>query len=365
MAKDLQRLSTPGQSSLLLPEKYLASAEICLPALQLAATQNIPESELIEGLGLSGDQLREPNCLLNTAQQLSFMQNMRACSKDPAIGLEVGIRANFSALGVFGLAMLSASSTREVLKLGGKYYHLGGTLATIHYREVGDEVAYDVVLPALEPDIQRYLAEEQLASFYAYASEFMGQDYIPRQGDKVVAEKVYFQHPCPVYVDRYQEIFRCELVFDADCTRMVYDRQLLDRPLALSNASASAMCASLCAKMIDERKEGDPLIDQIQRLLAQTPQDFPKIEQIADRLGIAERALRRRLAEAGTRYSQLLSDVKCNLAIELLRSEDLTVERISELLGYTEVTNFRRAFKTWTGHSPRSYRQTLRSSVSS
>jgi AraC-like DNA-binding protein len=69
--------------------------------------------------------------------------------------------------------------------------------------------------------------------------------------------------------------------------------------------------------------------------------------------------MRRRLSELGTSYQRILDDVRRELAIEYLRTTNLTVQEIAELLGYSEVTNFRRAFMRWVEMSPYQYRKQI------
>ena len=77
--------------------------------------------------------------------------------------------------------------------------------------------------------------------------------------------------------------------------------------------------------------------------------------EIARRLGLSQRTLARRLAGEGLSFSQILHELKLDLATRYLR-EGLTVSRIAWLLGYHEVSAFTHAFKRWTGKSPRQLR---------
>jgi AraC-like DNA-binding protein len=80
---------------------------------------------------------------------------------------------------------------------------------------------------------------------------------------------------------------------------------------------------------------------------------------IASRLALSERTLRRRLRALGTSYNRILQDVRSATAKECLRDSTLTMESIAWRLGYTETANFRHAFKRWTGQSPQAFRREL------
>jgi AraC-like DNA-binding protein len=80
---------------------------------------------------------------------------------------------------------------------------------------------------------------------------------------------------------------------------------------------------------------------------------------IANRLALSERTLRRRLRALGTSYNRILQDVRSATAKQWLRDSNLTMESIAWRLGYTETANFRHAFKRWTGQSPQAFRRQL------
>lgn len=86
-------------------------------------------------------------------------------------------------------------------------------------------------------------------------------------------------------------------------------------------------------------------------------QGILQAHRVATLLQVSERTLRRRLQEQGTSYQDLVDEIRCELALELLQKErGLTNDRISQKLGYSSPTSFNRAFRRWTGRAPRSAR---------
>ena len=69
-----------------------------------------------------------------------------------------------------------------------------------------------------------------------------------------------------------------------------------------------------------------------------------------------ERTIRRKLTMEGTSYKDILSEVRKQIALELIAAGDASMEKIAEKLGYSEVAGFYHAFKTWTGTTPARYR---------
>ena len=87
----------------------------------------------------------------------------------------------------------------------------------------------------------------------------------------------------------------------------------------------------------------------------------PTLSQVASRLFISTRTLRRRLEDAQTSYQEIVGETRRDLAVRYLTQTSLSTEAIAETLGYSDTANFRQAFKRWTGESPQQYRRRARS----
>ena len=91
----------------------------------------------------------------------------------------------------------------------------------------------------------------------------------------------------------------------------------------------------------------------VQRLLVT---GYPKLERVAGEVGITRRTLQRRLATAGTSYSNLVNETRYQLAAELLEDRSVPISSIARAVGFANHSAFSRAFHRWTGVTPRHYR---------
>ena len=82
----------------------------------------------------------------------------------------------------------------------------------------------------------------------------------------------------------------------------------------------------------------------------------PKMETLAKQLHVSARTLQRRLAEHQTTFQDAVDAVRRELAQQYLRDPHLGVSEVAFLLGYSELSTFDRAFKRWTGKTPREFR---------
>jgi len=91
-------------------------------------------------------------------------------------------------------------------------------------------------------------------------------------------------------------------------------------------------------------------------ILELLPQGHPGIQQAAQKLNVPVRTLQRRLHDAGLTYSELVDQVRCKAACRLLAAESLCMAEVATALGFSDPSNFSRAFQRWTGMSPSQYR---------
>jgi AraC-like DNA-binding protein len=89
------------------------------------------------------------------------------------------------------------------------------------------------------------------------------------------------------------------------------------------------------------------------------------IDQVSDALGTSPRTLQRQLAAEGRTYSEVLDEIRAESASDLLETTDASLSQIAEQLGYSNLSNFNRAFRRWAAVSPRAFRRQRWGSASS
>jgi AraC-like DNA-binding protein len=87
-------------------------------------------------------------------------------------------------------------------------------------------------------------------------------------------------------------------------------------------------------------------------------QGLSKIELAAEAAGMTVRTLQRRLMEAGISYTQLVNTSRVDIAARWLQAGELSITEIARMLGYSDASNFTRAFRRQTGMSPQAFRET-------
>ena len=82
------------------------------------------------------------------------------------------------------------------------------------------------------------------------------------------------------------------------------------------------------------------------------------LEELTRQFGMSESELKRYIVrESGYTYRYLLRDLRLRRAVELLRNTNLSMERIMEETGYSNMNNFYRSFKEHFGQTPLEFRK--------
>jgi len=343
-------------------DKYLISAAVHLPTWQWIEEHDVDIRKVLEGTGLQERNMRDPHCILTSAQNNRFLHNLIALRTDEALGLQTGRRSKLSGIGVLGLMMLCAPTIRKAIEVGTEFAPIGGAVGGLVTMNDKSRSSIGFHPPPSGPLLRPYLTEDMFAAIYSYLSDLTGTN-LPDTGkpnSRVHATLVRFAYPEPAYVDEYRTFFQCPLEFDAPISEMVLSAEVLDDPPVLSNDLAYDQCRELCMQLVVKMREEAPLVREARQCLTREPARYSSLPALAAKLSVPPRTLQRHLAKVGLSFSVMLADVRSTISQDLLSNPALTVEEVASAVGYSEPGNFRRAFRAWTGVTPSEYRQALR-----
>jgi len=157
----------------------------------------------------------------------------------------------------------------------------------------------------------------------------------------------------------YEEHFQAPVHFGQDEDAVWFDQHWLDTPLKSALPALHQRAAERVERQIaDMAPPEDSLAALLERSLVANPALLSqRLEDVADTLNLHPRTLQRRLREAGQNYSDLQARVRFHLASEWLKEGALSVESISERLGFADRRSFTQAFVRWAKVSPSQFRR--------
>jgi AraC-like DNA-binding protein len=195
----------------------------------------------------------------------------------------------------------------------------------------------------------RFLMEQQLTQTSTHLRAVL-------EDNSCLPVRAALSYSAPDHTHLYRRYLGCPVQFSQPVSKLTYSRSILSAKPRMAHGLTSKILRETCDRILGEVKTSTGVAGEVYQIIASTPGHSPNMEGVARHIGTTVRTLNRKLHAEGASFTQILDDVRCNLASEYLRSTRLSVEDISELVGFSEAANFRHAFHRWTGSTPARYR---------
>lgn len=327
----------------------LVPVNIPATMIRVGAEKGIACNVLLQNTGISPEQLSDPAARLTYQQILLLAGNLVREYPAETLGLDLGKAININQFGMLGYAILSCADLRSALRLGLKYHSLVDPAFTFEVVDQGETTAVRLTSHIPLEHMYRLMCDVFIAIFATLARFLTGKE--------INAREVHLNHPVPSYAHEYQGLFNCPVLFDQPRTEFIIDSILLDTPLAMADQATAAMAESQCEEILARMGPKEGIVAKVRRILLSNPGTFPPVDVVASHLATSTRTLSRSLQDVGTSYQRILDEVRKEMAIEYLRNSSLPIEEIAALVGYSDPSNFRKAFRRWTQHAPSYYRE--------
>jgi len=181
--------------------------------------------------------------------------------------------------------------------------------------------------------------------------EWLGGEPIPVHRIEFVGEP----HPL---ADLIPSPYDCEPVYGAAQLAVHVPREVLEKRIVRHNADLEGTIEHLPYHLfLTQRDRIEDIIHVIMLNRLMNERRVPDMEEIAHELHCSSATLRRRLLASGLSYEKVKDDVRRGYAENILRQSQGSVEDMANLCGYSDAISFRRAFRRWTGMSPRQFRR--------
>jgi AraC-like DNA-binding protein len=310
---------------------------------------NQSQRQALERAGINPAVMHNSNQRVHTDQVARLFKTVQETLDDEFMGFtqtqcKVGLFATMAEL------VSHCSTLGELLAKAINFYNLvSNDIPMALSRANGNAVlSFQMTQPQLDP--QHFMAEFWLVIWHRFPSWYIGQPIRLRE--------THFTFSAPTHRSELQIMFPGQLQFNRQANRLIFDAQYLDKPLVRSDQELATYVQNAPADVMTIPGSDSTLEAQIERIIAQRHPDrliFASIHKLAVELGISSQTLHRRLKESATSYQKIKDNLRREVAIQKLVNERLSVEQVADIVGFTESRSFTRAFKHWTGLTPREY----------
>lgn len=324
-------------------------AHLVVFLLNQLAMRGVPAQLALAGSGIGAEDMRIASTRFSVLQILAVIRN--AIQHAPAVSLQVGTCFNASACGILGFAILSSPSRKALLQTILKYNCLIDPLTNLRYAGKDGcaiwEIEPNLACAPTDP-LYRFVVELKMSCFKAMTRDLYGEGF--------EFKRISLRFPAPPHAAEYMSIFNCDILFNQPKNEIVFKEILTGKERPEADAITHSMMLELCEQSLQKMTRNATAAGAVLMILLGCSGVFPNIDEIARELAVNARTLRRRLEAEGTSYSEILSRHRMELALSYLKTSDLNNNEIAARLGYSDATNFRRAFVSWAGAPPSHFR---------
>ena len=310
---------------------------------------NLPQQQALERAGINPAVMDQPNQRVHTDQVARLFKTVQETLDDEFMGFthnncKVGLFATMAEL------VSHCSTLGELLDKAVNFYNLVSNDIPMQLNQTHGNAVLSFTMDQPQLDPEHFMAEFWLVIWHRFPSWYIGEP--------IRLQETHFTFKAPAHRSELQIMFPSQLQFKRSANRLIFDAQYLDKPLVRSDQELATYVQNAPADVMTIPGADTTLEAQIERMIGQRHPDrlvFAPIHELAKELGVSSQTLHRRLKESATSYQKIKDNLRREVAIHKLVNERLSVEQVAEVVGFTESRSFTRAFKHWTGLTPREY----------
>jgi AraC-like DNA-binding protein len=327
--------------------KPTALAMTLAPLKEVLPHYGIDFNGLARRVDIDPDLLARPNARFPSARIQKLWRLAAAEAGDPLFGLRAGQLARPGIFHALGMGIVSSTSVLAALRRIERYSSVVSTNGRFVLL-LSDNLA------SLETR-RTELTVVPSPQYFDAAIVTICRILRLCAGPSAVPLKVTLPYHGEAPLDAYRDALGCPVEFDAANVAIIFDAQLAARPVLTGNPELAAEADRMSARYIEGLVPDSAAARVRSLLLKAMPSGDIDQEQIARALHQSPSTLQRRLRKEGTSYQQLLDATRRELALEYLKDGRQSLADITFLLGFSDQSNFTRAFRRWTGKTPRQY----------
>lgn len=322
-----------------------AGGGIARLAMARAVAAGIDPAPALHAAGLTAKEIEDPGTRLSVQSQVTLLNLLADALHDDMLGFHLAERFELREIGLFYYVLASSATLGEAFARIERYSGVTNEGIKTLCRQADDlRVGYSYVGVPRHAD--RHQIEFWVTAFVRICRCLTDTSLRPT--------RVGLAHPPCGSSGELNAFFGCKVAFGAESDEIAFALSASHLPLIGADPYLNELLVRICDEILARR--GNPVLrmrtvveNKIAPLL---PHGKAHITEIAQTLGMSRRTLARRLAAEGTTFTEILEDLRKDLALRYLEDATLSVSQIAWLLGFQEVSAFTGAFRRWTGTTP-------------
>ncbi|MBR9792861.1 MAG: AraC family transcriptional regulator [Gammaproteobacteria bacterium] len=329
--------------------KYGSASNHYLTALsEVAANNQLHIERLLRRCKIELSSINKPGLRIPTEKLSRLQLLVWRLLRDESACL-CGIPMKPGTYEMMGELTVHQPTLRQAITKGIAFYNLVVADNFIEISAQEDRAELIFRLPVPHADHKYLFAEMVLLAWHRYSSWLIASS--------IPLTKVKFNYAPPPHIHEYHYLFPGEHEFNCSHLSISFPDHYLSKPVKQSEGSLSSFMKRCPLELFRQYKSDYSLTSEIRHLLISDIENgLLTIDLVASALHMTSRTLMRRLKDEGTCFQQIKDVVRRDRAVLLLTQRSTPISLIAELVGFTDPAAFTRAFRAWTGETPRKFR---------
>jgi AraC-like DNA-binding protein len=320
--------------------------------IEYAVTSGAPRVALLQRSRISAERLQDGDARIPMSQYFDLMQAAKALTGNEAFALEFGRTVHMQEFSVLGLIFHACETVLDAIVQANRYGQLvidvdvGTTDRFQWHRRTGRLWLVDT-----RPDPNDFpeLTEITFGRFMRLTRPFW---------DTPLVKEVHLTRPAPEYAAEYARIWEAPTRFGTDWNAMRVEEARLRQRIAVQPRFAFGILSEHAEQLLTTLEASRSTRGEVERLLLPILHTGNvSMDAVAEQLHVSRQTLYRRLRAEGVTFEVVLDELRKSLAVHYLSGRKASVNETAYLVGFSDPAAFSRAFKRWTGRSPRSVRE--------
>jgi AraC-like DNA-binding protein len=270
-------------------------------------------------------------------------------SGDEALGLHMGEQSSSSAFAVLGHVTEHAPTLRQSIHTLSRYSRIVTDDSESVLCEEGETALIHCAQPSYVSRSLRLSLELAMSGLVRLMRLFVGAHARPR--------RVLFEYEAPAYHAEYKRIFGGAERFGQAFTAIEFDRAWLDCTQLHKDPELYTALKAQAERQLGRLTRDADLAELVRQHLAGCdPRHMPTMDEVARHCGMSARTLRRRLFAEHSAYKELVERALADAAKRMLEDPATSIHQTAYAMGFATPTAFHRAFKRWTGMTPKEHK---------
>ena len=297
--------------------------------------------------GIDTNIAYKPNDRVSTVKLQKVWKIAAHETADQCLGLTYAKLIQPASLCGLGLAWITSDTLKDSINRLVRFQHAVTTSANYIFNELDD--CYQIVVRPKIKKPENSSIDASVATLFQMCHITYGPD--------LSVDRVCIAHDKPDCCDKFDEFFGVNVEFNAEENQLLFPKNKFDRKLATANPDLARMNDQVVIEYLKRFDKKNISMQVRARIIEELNNGVPNQEKIASSLNMSLRNLQRKLKDEGNSFKHILDETRSELSKQYLRGSDRPIIEVGFLLGFSEPSNFARAFRRWTGVSPVEYRE--------